>query len=138
MIIFQYIQSLLLIIAAVMIIIAAIGLVSLKSDMKNVVYARIHIVGLFDIACIIASIGLGYYSVAGIYIIFAPFTAHAIGRSNLMDSDNLNNPKEEIEEEVVDSPFIHPIKELKKAKKTEEPEDNSTFSISKIDINEVE
>ena len=59
MIIFQYIQSLLLIIAAVMIIIAAIGLVSLKSDMKNVVYARIHIVGLFDIACIIALIGLG-------------------------------------------------------------------------------
>lgn len=138
MIIIQHIQSLLIIIAAVMTIIAAVGLVSLKNDMKNVNYARIHIVGLFDIACIIGLIGLGYYLFAGIYIILAPFTAHAIGRANLLYDDNLNSPEEEVEEEVVDSPFIHPIKELKKAQKVEEPVDKDTFSISKIEISEVE
>ena len=74
----EYIQSALLIIAAFLIIISAIGLISLSKDTKNVVYGRIHIVGLFDIACIIAMIGLGQYLLAGVYFILAPFSAHAI------------------------------------------------------------
>ena len=55
----EYIQSALLLIAAFFMIISAVGLLSLSKDTKNLVYARIHIVGLFDIACIIAMIGLG-------------------------------------------------------------------------------
>lgn len=81
----EYIQSVLLLIAAVITIIAAIGLISLDKNTKNVVYARIHIVGLFDVACIIAMIGLGQYLLAGIYFILAPFIAHAIeiGRAHV-------------------------------------------------------
>jgi len=71
----EYIQSALLIIAAFLIIISAIGLISLHKNTRNVVYGRIHIVGLFDVACIIAMIGLGQYLLAGIYFILAPFSA---------------------------------------------------------------
>ena len=131
--IIEYIQSLLLIIAAIMIVIAAIGLVSLKDSMKNVVYARIHIVGLFDIACIIALIGLGQYLLAGIYIILAPFTAHAIGRSHLFEDDSFV-PADEIKNRLKDPSFIHPINEFRKTSESPEVEENDVFSISKIDI----
>ena len=73
----EYIQSALLIIAAILTIISAIGLISLDKNTKNVVYARIHIVGVFDIACVLAMIGLGQYLLAGIYFVLAPFIAHA-------------------------------------------------------------
>ena len=46
--------------------------------MNNLIYARIHIVGVFDVAFIIAMIGLQQYLLAGIYLVIAPFTAHAI------------------------------------------------------------
>ena len=69
----EYIQSALLLIAAFLVIVSAVGLVSLSKGTKNAVYARIHIVGVFDVACIIAMIGLGQYLLAGIYFILAPF-----------------------------------------------------------------
>ena len=77
----EYIQSALLIIAAFLIIVSAVGLISLSKNTRNAVYGRIHIVGLFDVACIIAMIGLGQYLLAGIYFILAPFTAHAIANA---------------------------------------------------------
>ena len=46
----EYIQSALLLIAAFLVIVSAVGFISLSKDMKNVVYGRIHIVGIFDIA----------------------------------------------------------------------------------------
>ena len=46
----EWIQSLLLIISAILIIIAAVGLLRVNKNQKNVVYARIHIVGIFDMA----------------------------------------------------------------------------------------
>ena len=87
----EYIQAVLLIISAILIIISAIGLISLDKNMKNVVYARIHIVGIFDIACIIAMIGLGQFLLAGIYFIIAPFTAHAIANAYWKKEDRENN-----------------------------------------------
>ena len=77
----EYIQSALLIISAILILISAIGLITVPKNTKNAVYARIHIVGVFDIACIIAMIGLGQYLLAGIYFIIAPFAAHAIANA---------------------------------------------------------
>ena len=71
MMVVEYIQSILLLIAAFLVIVSAVGLVSLSKDMKNVVYGRIHIVGIFDIACVIAMIGLGQYLLAAIYFIFS-------------------------------------------------------------------
>ena len=78
----EYIQSALLIISAILIIISAIGLLTVSKNTKNAVYGRIHIVGVFDVACIIAMIGLGQYLLAGIYFIIAPFTAHAIANAH--------------------------------------------------------
>ena len=46
----EYIQSALLIISGIFIIISAIGLLKVGKNSKNVVYARIHIAGLFDVA----------------------------------------------------------------------------------------
>ncbi len=108
---FEYIQSLLLIISAIFIIIAAIGIVSLDKNMKNVVYARIHIVGVFDMSVILALIGLGQYLLAGIYFILVPFTSHAIGYAYYKSEDSLNNKdlENEIKEgnEEIERPFAY-------------------------------
>ena len=88
----EYIQSIILIISAIFIIIAAVGLVTLKRNRKNVNYARIHIVGIFDMAVILAMIGIGQFLLAGIYFILVPFTSHAIGYAFFKSEDSLNNP----------------------------------------------
>ena len=44
----ELIQSILLIISAILMIISAIGFLTLDKNMNNLIYARIHIVGVFD------------------------------------------------------------------------------------------
>jgi len=138
----EYIQAILLIIAALLTIISAVGLISLGKNTKNKVYARIHIVGLFDIACIIAMIGLGQYLLAGIYFILAPFTAHAIANAYWKKEDRENNMDLMTVEEEVDEnhPFIHP-KEKMQALESEDSEKlkaDDRFSVTTIEINEDE
>ena len=87
----EWIQSLLLIISAILIIIAAVGLLRVNKNQKNVVYARIHIVVIFDMACILAMIALGHYILAGLYFIIAPFAAHAMSYAYFKTEDDLNN-----------------------------------------------
>jgi Multisubunit Na+/H+ antiporter, MnhG subunit len=110
----EYVQSILLIIAAVLTIISAIGLLSLGKDTKNVVYARIHIIGIFDVACIIAMIAIGQYLLAGIYFILAPFIAHAIANAYWKKEDRENNlDLQNVVEEVDENhPFIHPKEKM--------------------------
>ena len=138
----EYIKAALLIIAAILTIIAAIGLISLSNNTKNKVYARIHIVGIFDIACIIAMIGLGQYLLAGIYFILAPFTAHAIANAYWKKEDRENNADLMTVEEEVDEnhPFIHP-KEKMQALESEDSEKlkaDERFSVTTIEIDEGE
>ena len=137
----EYVQSALLIISAILIIISAIGLISLSNSTKNVVYARIHIVGVFDIACIIALIGLGQYLLAGIYFIIAPFTAHAIANAYWKKEDRENNPDLVTVEEVdEDNPFIH-SKDKMQALESEDSEKlkaDERFSVTTLEIDEVE
>ena len=138
----EYIQSALLLIAAFFIIISAVGLLSLSDNTKNKVYARIHIVGLFDIACIIAMIGLGQYLLAGIYFILAPFIAHAIANAYWKKEDRENNVDLLTVEEEVDEnhPFIHP-KEKMQALESEDSEKLKTderFSVTTLEIDEGE
>ena len=138
----EYVQSALLIIAAVLTIISAIGLISLDKNTKNAVYARIHIVGLFDVACIIAMIALGQYLLAGIYFILAPFIAHAIANAYWKKEDRENNIDLLTVEEKVDEnhPFIHP-KEKMQALESEESEKLKTddrFSVTTLEIDEEE
>ena len=138
----EYIQSILLIIAAILMIISAIGLVSLGKDTKNIVYARIHIAGLFDIACIIAMIGIGQYLFAGIYFILAPFIAHAVANAYWKKEDRENNVDLQNVEVVVDEnhPFIHPKEKMRafESENSEKLKTDDRFSVTTLEINEDE
>ena len=138
----EYIQSALLLIAAFLVIVSAVGFISLSKDMKNVVYARIHIVGIFDIACVIAMIGLGQYLLAAIYFILAPFTAHAIANAFFKSEDVLNNVELNVVEEDVDNPnpfIVHrsKVQELEN-EDSEKLKTDDRFTISTLDIIEEE
>ena len=138
----EYIRSALLIISAILIIISAIGIITLPKNTKNAVYARIHIIGVFDIACIIAMIGLGQYLLAGIYFVIAPFTAHAIANAYWKKEDRENNSDlvtVEVEPDY-DNPFIHP-KDKFGSLETEESgklKADERFSVTTLEIDEGE
>ncbi len=138
----EYIQSALLLIAAFLVIVSAVGFISLSKDMKNVVYARIHIVGIFDIACVIAMIGLGQYLLAAIYFILAPFTAHAIANAFFKSEDVVNNVELNVVEEDVGNPnpfIVHKskVQELEN-EDSEKLKTDDRFTISTLDIIEEE
>ena len=142
MMIVEYIQSALLLIAAFLVIVSAVGFISLSKDMKNVVYGRIHIVGIFDIACVIAMLGLGQYMLAGIYFILAPFTAHAIANAFFKSEDVENNVELNVVEEDEDNsnPFIvnkSKVQELEQ-KDSEKLKTDDRFTISTLEIIEEE
>ena len=138
----EYVQSILLIIAAVLTIISAIGLLSLGKNTKNVVYARIHIIGIFDVACIIAMIAIGQYLLAGIYFILAPFIAHAIANAYWKKEDRENNLDLQNVEEVVDenNPFIHPKEKMQalESENSEKLKADERFSVTTLEIDEVD
>lgn len=148
----EIIQSILLIIAAIMFIITAIGLLRLNKDIDNVIYARIHTTGIFDIAAIIALIGLDEILLAVIYFFLAPLTAHAIANAYYKSEDKVNNKnlenydegEEEEENLVEDNPFIHPISKLKELKtediydRESEKKFSENFTVSKLGIKEDE
>lgn len=138
----EYIQSILLIIAAFLIIVSAVGLISLSNNTRNVVYGRIHIVGVFDIACIIAMIALGQYLLAGIYFILAPFTAHAIANAYWNKEDRENNIDLQTVKEEVDEnhPFIHPKEKMQvlESENSEKLKADDRFSVTTLQIDEGE
>ena len=138
----EYVQSALLIIAAILTIISAIGFLSLGKDTKNVVYARIHIIGIFDVACIIAMIAIGQYLLAGIYFILAPFIAHAIANAYWKKEDRENNVDLMTVEQEVDEnhPFIHPKEKMQalESENSEKLKADDRFSVTTIEIDEGE
>ena len=138
----EYIQSILLIIAAFLVIISAVGLISISKDRKNAVYGRIHIVGIFDVACIIAMIGLGQYLLAGIYFILAPFIAHAIANAYWKKEDRENNlDLQNVEVEVDENhPFFHPKEKMQalESKDSEKLKADERFSVTTLEIDEDE
>lgn len=75
------VKSILLIICAVLAILAAVGILRYRDDLQRVMYARIHILGLVDMGCILALLVLGEYLLATAYFILAPFNAHAIANA---------------------------------------------------------
>ncbi|MDI9436743.1 MAG: monovalent cation/H(+) antiporter subunit G [Euryarchaeota archaeon] len=72
------IRSILLVVSAVFILLAAFGILRFKDDLERVLYARIHILGVADMACILALLVLGEPLLAGAYFILAPFASHAM------------------------------------------------------------
>ncbi|WP_407421504.1 cation:proton antiporter [Methanobrevibacter sp.] len=138
----EYIQSALLIISAFLIIVSAVGVLSLSNDTKNLVYARIHIFGVFDIACIIAMIAIGQYLLAGIYFILAPFAAHAIANAYWKKEDRENNLDLVAVEEVVDdsNPFIQSKERMQslESENSEKLKVDERFSVTMLEIDEGE
>lgn len=76
--IITYIQSAILIIAAFLVLLTAYGILRYKDDIENVIYARIHILGIADTALIVALLALNEPLLAVAYFILAPFAAHAV------------------------------------------------------------
>ena len=70
--IINMIQSILLVISALLILIAVVGVLRIDRNLDNVVYARIHILGIVDVAGIIAFLALGQPLFALIYLFLAP------------------------------------------------------------------
>jgi energy-converting hydrogenase B subunit C len=107
-----------------------------------VVYGRIHIVGVFDIACIIAMIGLGQYLLAAIYFILAPFTAHAIANAYWKREDRENNSElQNIVEDVDENhPFLHPKEKMQalESENSEKLKADERFSVTTLEIDEGE
>ena len=86
------IQSILLVISALLILIAVVGVLKIDRNLDNVVYARIHILGIVDVAGIIAFIALGQPLFALIYLFLAPLLAHALANAYFHSEDTVNNP----------------------------------------------
>ncbi len=86
----ELIQAIILIIVAIITIIVSIGMLRLNSDMNNVVYARIHLLGAIDIMAIITFIVLDYPMLGILYFILTPFVAHAIAHSFYYNEDTEN------------------------------------------------
>ena len=108
---------------------------------KNTVINTKDIVGIFDIACVIAMIGLGQYLLAGIYFILAPFVAHAIANAYWKKEDRENNlDLVTVEEEVVedDNPFIHPKEKMQalESENSEKLKADERFSVTMLEIDE--
>ena len=90
--IINMIQSILLVISALLILIAVVGVLRIDRNLDNVVYARIHILGIVDVAGIIAFLALGQPLFALIYLFLAPLLAHALTNAYFHSEDTLNNP----------------------------------------------
>ncbi len=82
------IKSILLIISAFLVILAAFGILRYKDDLQRVIYARIHILGVADMACILALLVLGEFLLAAAYFILTPFNSHAIANAYYYGEEN--------------------------------------------------
>ncbi len=85
--IFTIIRASLLIVSAIFILLAALGILRFKDDLERVLYARIHILGGADMACILALLVLGEPLLAGAYFILAPFASHAMANGFFYGED---------------------------------------------------
>lgn len=79
--IFTLIKSAVLIIAAILIVLTAIGLLRYKDDMERILYARVHMLGIADMACILALLVLNEPLLAVTYFFLTPFASHAIANA---------------------------------------------------------
>ena len=76
-----WIESAIILISAVLVLLTALGILRYRDDLDRVIYARIHILGVADVACILALLVLGQTVLAVAYFILTPFSAHAIANA---------------------------------------------------------
>ena len=70
--------------------IASIGILTFDKDMPNIVYVRIHVLGMIDVAGIVVFLALGQYMFAVMYLVLAPFLAHAMANAYFYGEDDYN------------------------------------------------
>jgi energy-converting hydrogenase B subunit C len=106
--IIEIIKSICLIVSAVLIFIAAIGILRLDDDKDKIIYVRIQILGVMDIAGVLAMIGLNQIFLAGIYFILAPILAHAMANAYYYGEENHSKSFLELikEEKIMDKDNI--------------------------------
>ena len=75
-------KSVVLFISSILVILAALGILRFRDDIERVLYARIHILGIADVACILALLVLGEPLLAATYFILVPFVSHAIANAH--------------------------------------------------------
>lgn len=75
------IKSAILIIAAVLIVLAAVGLIRYKDDKEKILYARVHMLGITDMACIVSLLVLNQPFLAVAYFFLTPLASHAIANA---------------------------------------------------------
>ncbi len=51
-------------------------------ERKNIVYARLHLAGIVDVACIFLTIILGYPLIGLTYLMLTPLAAHAVANAH--------------------------------------------------------
>ena len=74
------IRSAILIIVSFLVLLTAYGIFRYGDDIEIIIYARIHILGVADVALIIALLVLNEPLMASAYFILAPFASHAIAK----------------------------------------------------------
>jgi energy-converting hydrogenase B subunit C len=75
------IKSAVMIIAAVLIVLTAFGLIRYKDDMERILYSRVHMLGVADMACVVALLALNEPLLAVTYFFLTPFASHAIANA---------------------------------------------------------
>ena len=68
-------------VAGVSLLVACYGLMRF-GERKNIVYARLHLAGIFDVVCIFLMILLGYPLIGLTYFMLTPLAAHAIANAH--------------------------------------------------------
>ena len=69
--------------AAAMIFLGCITLL-VYGERKNIVYARLHLAGVIDVACIFIMLVLGYPLVGLAYLVLVPLSSHAIANAHYL------------------------------------------------------
>lgn len=77
----QLLQGLAMIAGSIMIMISCLGLWRFRDDVANVLYGRIHVVGIIDVTCIAVLLVLDYPLVALTYFLLMPVAGHAVGNA---------------------------------------------------------
>jgi energy-converting hydrogenase B subunit C len=72
--------ELIYILCGIAVLIASFG-ISRFGERENIVYARLHIAGVFDTACIIAMLAAGQPLIALTYFLLTPLVAHSVANA---------------------------------------------------------
>ncbi len=86
--IFTFIKSAFLIIAAILVFLTSIGLLRYRDDIERILYARVHMLGVADMACILALLALNEPLLAVTYFFLTPFASHAIANAYYYGEEN--------------------------------------------------